>query len=77
MRLLALLLVVIDSGWVAVSDAESVTWTVKSEVPVVSDGVPEMTPEPEFRDAQSGSDPAVIVHVYPASLPPEAVSVWE
>ena len=36
-----------------------------------------MTPEAEFRDAQSGSDPAVIDHVYPVSLPPVAASVWE
>jgi hypothetical protein len=47
---------------VAVPAAESVTFTVKVEVPIVV-GVPEMTPVLAFRDNAADSAPALILQV--------------
>jgi hypothetical protein len=53
--------------------AESVTLTVKFEVPAVV-GVPLMTP-PELKDSPAGSVPESSDHVYGVT-PPVAESVW-
>lgn len=65
----------IDSGAVAVSAVgvvESVTRTVKSDVPAAL-GVPVTTPLDE-RLSPAGGEPKVVVHEYGA-VPPEATRV--
>ncbi len=57
----------------AVVAAESVTITVKVEVPAAL-GVPAMTPVPGVRVAQEGRLPVAIAHVY-GEVPPVACSV--
>ena len=66
------------STWVPVLLPESVTSTVNVTGPPPPDGVPEITPVEEFRLAQDGSDPLLMLHVYPVPVPPPlSVSVWE
>jgi hypothetical protein len=52
---------------------ESVTWTVKLEVPAVV-GVPEITP-PELKESPAGSEPDASDQLYGVT-PPAAASVW-
>ena len=62
------------SGLVAVVLAESLTCTVKFDVPAV-EGVPEIVP-PVASVSPSGSDPDVMLQVFPPA-PPVAFRVCE
>ncbi len=64
---------VMVSAWVAVSEAASVTRTVKLLVPVAV-GVPEITPELGASDRPGGSVPEARDHVY-GVVPPLALNV--
>ena len=55
--------------------AESVTWTVKSQVPA-AEGVPEMTPVLPLTDRPAGSEPPEIDQAN-GDVPPEADSAAE
>jgi hypothetical protein len=52
---------------------ESVTWTVNVLVPIVPEGVPEITPVDEFKLRPAGNAPEAKAQVY-GSTPPVAVS---
>ena len=61
------------SGFVAVSELTSVTWTVKLLVPVPV-GVPEITPVLDARESPVGRVPEDMDQLYGA-VPPVAASV--
>lgn len=65
----------IDNAFESDALAPSVTLTVKFAVPVV-EGVPLITPVPEFIVKPVGRDPGDTVQVK-APVPPEAVTGWE
>ena len=64
----------IDSGWVAVLPKESVTWTVKLNVPAEVTLDPDSTPAGD-RDIPGGSDPEETAQVY-GGFPPVARKTW-
>ena len=66
--------IVIDKFCVSESDKESVTCTVKFEVPC-DVGLPEITPVVGLRDRFDGNDPEVTPHTR-EPVPPVACMVW-
>jgi hypothetical protein len=64
-----------DSALLSLAPAASVALTVNPDVPV-DDGVPLITPEPEFRPSPAGSPPETTAHVIGA-VPPVSTTLCE